>query len=86
MKFLVIYFVASSRQTELKEEKIKELKDKYETQLSGLKRELKQLEIAKRDHAVAIKKNVRVSPLCVFILYQQAYIQIIIAGLLLRLC
>ena len=50
----------SGRQNErLQEEQIKEMKDKYEKELSLLKRDLKQLQIAKREHALAMKKNVR---------------------------
>lgn len=51
-------FIASSRQSEAQVEKIKELRDKYETQLNQMRHELKQLQIAKREHAVALKKNV----------------------------
>ncbi|XP_019852103.1 PREDICTED: kinesin-like protein KIF21A [Amphimedon queenslandica] len=55
----IIKDLASSRQSEVRDEKIKEMKEKYETQLNGLKKELKHLEIAKRDHTIALKKNVQ---------------------------
>lgn len=57
--------LASNRQSEVRDEKIKEMKEKYETQLNGLKKELKHLEIAKRDHTIALKKNVSDIHTCV---------------------
>lgn len=37
---------------------MKEMKSKYERQLTEMKRDLKQLQMAKKEHAKAIKKNV----------------------------
>ena len=61
--------VASSRQSEIRDEKIKEMKEKYEAQLNGLKKELKHLEVAKRDHTIALKKNVSDSCVCPHYMY-----------------
>lgn len=49
----------SDRQSERQEEQMKELRDKYEKELLSLKRGLKQLQIARKEHALAMKKNVR---------------------------
>lgn len=54
-----IYFTANSRHSERQEDQIKELRERYEKQLNSLKQELKQLQVAKREHAKAVKKNVR---------------------------
>ena len=54
-----IHFTANSRHSERQEEQIKELREHYEKQLNSLKQELKQLQVAKREHAKAVKKNVR---------------------------
>ena len=43
---------------------MKEMKDKYEKQLVGMRNELKQLQIAKREHAKALQKNVRQASMC----------------------
>lgn len=48
----------SHRISEKQEEKTKEIKAKYERQLSDLKAELKSLKTARKEHAKAMKKNV----------------------------
>lgn len=50
--------LAQTRLSERREEKIKEMKTKYERQLRDMKRELKQLELSKKEHSKAMKKNV----------------------------
>ena len=50
--------IASHRDSGRNEEKVKEIKVKYERQLGDLKSELKTLKSAKREHAKAMKKNV----------------------------
>ena len=52
------YILAVTRQTERQETRVKEMKDKYEKQLSQLRTELKQLQLAKKEHSKAIKRNV----------------------------
>ena len=54
----VILFLAQTRLSERREEKIKEMKSKYERQLGDMKRELKQLQLSKKEHSKAMKKNV----------------------------
>ena len=49
---------AQARLSERREEKIREMKSKYEHQLADMKRELKQLQLAKKEHSKAMKKNV----------------------------
>ena len=49
---------AAARQSRARDEKMKEMKSKYERQLTEMKRDLKQLQMAKKEHAKAIKKNV----------------------------
>ena len=63
---IIIFFMpsfsplpAKARLSERREEKIKEMKSKYEHQLADMKRELKQLQLAKKEHSKAMKKNVR---------------------------
>lgn len=50
--------VASHRDTGRSDEKIKDIKSKYERQLTELKSELKTLKSARKEHAKAMKKNV----------------------------
>ena len=52
------YISALTRQTERQETRVKEMKDKYEKQLSQLRTELKQLQLAKKEHSKAIRRNV----------------------------
>lgn len=59
INYIHIYFIANSRHSERREDQIKELREHYEKQLNSLKQELKQLQVAKREHAKAVKKNVR---------------------------
>ena len=56
--------LASHRDTGRRDEKIKDIKVKYERQLTELKSELKTLKSARKEHAKAMKKNVSSSLLC----------------------
>ena len=53
--------LAQTRLSERREEKIKEMKSKYERQLRDMKRELKQLELSRKEHSKAMKKNVNLN-------------------------
>ena len=57
-------YCTGNRQCEQTEAIMKEMKDKYEKQLVGMRNELKQLQIAKREHAKALQKNVRQASMC----------------------
>ncbi len=50
--------LASHRDSGRSEERVKEIKGKYERQLGDLKSELKTLKSARKEHAKAMKKNV----------------------------
>lgn len=50
--------LASHRGSGRSEEKLKEIKVKYERQLGELRSELKTLKSARKEHAKAMKKNV----------------------------
>ena len=50
--------IATHRSHERSDEKVKDIKLKYERQLNDLKTELKTLKSAKKEHAKAIRKNV----------------------------
>ena len=50
--------LASHRDSGRSDEKIKDIKVKYERQLTELKSELKTLKSARKEHAKAMKKNV----------------------------
>ena len=50
--------LASNRGSGRSEEKLKEIKVKYERQLGELRSELKTLKSARKEHAKAMKKNV----------------------------
>ena len=58
----ILYFrfvlLASHRDSGRSEEKLKEIKVKYERQLGELRSELKTLKSARKEHAKAMKKNV----------------------------
>lgn len=56
--WLLIPPLASHRDSGRREEKVKEIKVKYERQLGELKSELKTLKSARKEHAKAMKKNV----------------------------
>lgn len=58
IKNCFLHHSAQARLSERREEKIKEMKSKYERQLTDMKRELKQLQLAKKEHSKALKKNV----------------------------
>lgn len=51
--------VGVQRVLEKNDEKTKEIKSKYEQQLTGLRTELRSLKSARKEHAKAIIKNVR---------------------------
>ena len=60
---------ASRRGMDRREENVKEVKGSYERQLSDLRAELKSLKTARKEHAKAMKKNVRGHWNCSFSLY-----------------
>lgn len=51
-------YVGTQRAIEKNDEKAKEVKVKYERQLSDLRSELRSLKSARKEHAKAMKKNV----------------------------
>ena len=53
-----LFLSASHRDSGRSEEKLKEIKVKYERQLGELRTELKTLKSARKEHAKAMKKNV----------------------------
>ena len=56
---IMVFLHAANRREERNEEKAKEVRARYEKELSSLKVELKTLKSAKKEHAKALKMNVR---------------------------
>ena len=56
--FVTPILLASHRDTGRGDERVKDIKAKYERQLTDLKSELKTLKSARKEHAKAMKKNV----------------------------
>lgn len=56
---VLTHCAGTQRAMEKNEEKAKEIKGRYERQLTDLKTELRSLKSARKEHAKAMKKNVR---------------------------